>query len=131
MVGHTVYDKCKSKELITSLNHIGVSISYDEVRRCRSLLGAYAISQSEGGKVPIPSQFNTDDYLVVAFDNFDHQDKSSFSNPTDNHDTAIVLFQHISTTSQNMDKGKVSDMKGINILKRQYIDELDCQKILL
>ena len=37
MLAHNVYDKCKSEELITSLNHLGFSISYIEYRRCRNL----------------------------------------------------------------------------------------------
>ena len=35
MTGHTVYDKCKSQELITALNKIGVSTSYNEVLKNR------------------------------------------------------------------------------------------------
>ena len=94
------------------------------------MLGANAISINKDGKVPIPSHFNTEYFLVGAFDNFYHQDKSSFSNPSDDHDTAIVLFQSKTTTSQNCNKGKVSEMKDINIIKREYIDELDCQKVI-
>ena len=29
-IGHSVYEKCKSKEVLTSLNKVGVSVSYNE-----------------------------------------------------------------------------------------------------
>ena len=35
MAGHTVYDKCKNRELITALNKVGVSTSYNEVLKNR------------------------------------------------------------------------------------------------
>ena len=35
MAAHNIYDKCKSRELITSLNRIGVCISYNEIQRER------------------------------------------------------------------------------------------------
>ena len=35
MTGHTVSDKCKSRELINTLNKIGVSTSYNEVLKNR------------------------------------------------------------------------------------------------
>ena len=35
MTGQNVYDKCKSRELITALNKIGVSTSYNEVLKSR------------------------------------------------------------------------------------------------
>ena len=35
MTGHTVYDKCKSRELITALSKIGVITSYCEVLKSR------------------------------------------------------------------------------------------------
>ena len=129
MVGHAVYDKCKSKELIESFNHGSMSISYDEVRRLRSLLAGYVISKSKNGQIPIPSHFNTKDFVVAAFDNSDYKDKSSLTDPKEEHNTAIVLFQDINLP-QNLDRGKVSDLVDINIAKRQYIQDLDCQKIL-
>jgi hypothetical protein len=126
MVGHTVYDKCKSRELITSLNNLGSSISYSEIQRCRNKLGAYVISRSKGGSVPMPSHFNITDFTVVAFDNFDHTDRSSTTAPKDSHDTAAVLFQN--KVSEISRKGKVSDI-GIAVYGRKYIEELEFQKI--
>ena len=120
MVGHTVYDKCKSRELINSLNNLGISISYSEVQRCRNKLGAYVISKSKNGSVPLPSNFNKTDFTLVAFDNFDHTDKSSITSPKDNHDTAMVLFQN--DISKNPPKGQVSDL-NCHLNGRKYIGE--------
>ena len=39
MAAHNVYDKCKSRELITTLNRIGVCVSYNEVQRSRKKIG--------------------------------------------------------------------------------------------
>ena len=87
------------------------------------------ISKSKNGLIPIPSHFNTKDFVVAAFDNSDYKDKSSLTDPKEEHNTAIVLFQDINLP-QNLDRGKVSDLVNINIAKRQYIQDLDCQKIL-
>ena len=43
MTGHSIYTRCRSRSTITTLNKIGVSISYDEVRRGQALLASYAI----------------------------------------------------------------------------------------
>ena len=57
MTGHAVYAKCRSRVLITSLNKIGSSISYKEVRKYRSLLASYTVKKGKGGHMPIPSHF--------------------------------------------------------------------------
>ena len=52
-ISHTIYNTCKNNEVITSLNNLGLSISYDELRRCRNKLGAYVIKQDEIGVVSL------------------------------------------------------------------------------
>ena len=52
MTGHPIHTRCRSRSTITTLDKIGVSISYDEVRRGRALLASYAIKKKSG-------QFNT------------------------------------------------------------------------
>ena len=44
MTGQSVYCRCCSQ---TSLNKIGISISYDDVRRGLALLASYAIKKSQ------------------------------------------------------------------------------------
>ena len=43
MLGQHIYAKDKSREMLTTTNRIGVSISYMDVRRSRRLLAEYAI----------------------------------------------------------------------------------------
>ena len=44
ITGHTVYDKCRSRELITALNKVGVSTSYSEVLKNRKKTGRLCFS---------------------------------------------------------------------------------------
>ena len=93
MVGQSVYGKTRSRVLITTLNRIGVSTSYNEVRRARSLLSSYAVHRSEADGTPIPSHFNGCDFCIGAMDNSDYSDESSLSGTHSKHYTAMVLFQ--------------------------------------
>ena len=93
MVAHNIYDKCKSQELITSLNQIGVCISYNEIQKKRKSLAHYTFKQGEDWGVPIPSHFAKENFTIVVLDNFDHTDRSSTSGMLSNHDTVTVLFQ--------------------------------------
>ena len=126
MVGHSVYDRSHSRELVTSLNRLGWSINYNAILSDRSKLGANAITKSQEGNVPLPGHFNTTDFVMGAFDNFDHSDQSTLIGPKDSHDTALVLYQnHVSPSEP---KSKVSELK-VEIRSRKYIEELHCQKI--
>ena len=72
MAGQLVYNGCRSRSAITTLNKIGVSISYDEVRRGRALLASYAIKKNQTNLTPIPSHFETGPgagFVSGAFDN--------------------------------------------------------------
>ena len=93
MIGHHTYDKCKSREVITSLNRVGVSTSYNEVRRARSNLANYCFEKSEENSVPIPSHFVNDEFTLAQMDNFDHSGRSSLSGTHSNHDTVMTLIQ--------------------------------------
>ena len=93
MAAHNVYDKCKSRELITTLNRIGVCVSYNEVQRSRKNLAHYSCIEGEKYGVPIPSHFVHESFTIAAFDNFDHVDRSSSSGMMSSHDSVMVLFQ--------------------------------------
>ena len=77
MMAHHVYDICKSKEWMTTLNHFGYSISYSEYIRCREKLINFTLSKNKVEKVPFPCYLNQNDDIIAAVDNFDHDDKSS------------------------------------------------------
>lgn len=127
MTGHALYDKCKSKELITSMNRIGVSTSYNDVVRSRDLLAAYAVKSGESTSVPIPSHFSKKEFTIGALDNFDFEDNSSLSGTSSTHDTVMVLFQDFSNDVLN-GKGSVK-AAGINKRSCKLATQLPCQKV--
>ena len=43
ITAHDIYDKCKSKELITTFNHIGICVSYRQVQKAKSNLAQYTL----------------------------------------------------------------------------------------
>ena len=85
--------KCKSRVLIKTLNRIGVSSCYNEVRRVRRNLENYCFSTATGHEVPIPSHFTADKFTLAQMDNFDHADRSSPTGMKSNHDTVMILTQ--------------------------------------
>ena len=94
MTGHTVYDKCKSRELITALNKKGVSTSYNEVIKNRKkTLADYVLASPINEGSPLLSNFSKGHFSICAFDNFDHADHSSLSGTHSDYDTAVVMFQ--------------------------------------
>ena len=96
MTGHAVYAKCRCRGLITSLNKIGSSISYKEVRKYRSLLASYTVKKGKDGHTPIPSHFETtlgSGMVSGAFDNMNLKDRSSISGMNITDHCALVLYQ--------------------------------------
>jgi hypothetical protein len=124
MIAETIHSTCKSATLITSCNHFGLSISYDELRRYHSDL-AHLIVESADGEVPLPSQFDRDDFTIGAADNFDHSE-NTLSGIGESHDAVCVLFQ---------DKPKVAHRKPpiseTNVIHgaKVFTEELECQKL--
>ena len=111
------------------MNNLGLTISYNELRKCRNNLGAYALNQDAEGLIPLPSHFQPDEFTIAAMDNFDHIDRSSSSGKNDNHDSVLVLFQNKCSRTLNQKKGKVSNL-GVTSTGRKYIaDILSCQNL--
>lgn len=65
MVGDSVHEKSKSKSLITSLNHAGLSVSYPEVILHHHNLAQDALKQSPS-EVKMQSHFKNDSYTIGA-----------------------------------------------------------------
>ncbi|KAH3861172.1 hypothetical protein DPMN_024100 [Dreissena polymorpha] len=93
MLGHAIYERDRSRSLLTAFNRIGACSSYQTIRSARSLLASYAVKCSEDGETPIPSTFTKEDYIMAGMDNSDYADKSSISGTEGSHYAALVIFQ--------------------------------------
>ena len=80
-LGTVHMEKTRSWALITTLgiNHIGVSTSYNDIRRSHNHLSSYAVLASEPEDTPIPSHFTKADFCIEAVDNSDYADNSYLS----------------------------------------------------
>ena len=74
-----IYERCKSRELITSFNRSGLCISYASMKKHRNDLAKLAIISSSESGLPLPSHFSPSVFTISAFDNFDHTDKNTLS----------------------------------------------------
>ena len=88
-----IYEKCKSKELMTSFNRSGMCISYASMKNHRRDLAKLAAANSSADEIPLRSHFSPSKFTLSAFDNFDHSDKSTLSGKCDSHDTVILCFK--------------------------------------
>ena len=89
-----MYAKTCSRELLSTLNRVGVTSSYNDERCCRNLLCAYTVKSSHIDGVPIPSHFSKKGWTFGVFDNEDFEDQSSISGTHNKHYTAQVLYQN-------------------------------------
>ena len=122
--GITVHNACKSKILIKIFNRLGVSISYDEVLRCRTNLALLTIELSKNN-VPIPLHFDKNKYTTAAFDNFDH-DECTLSGQNNTHDSVTVLFQE---KSSNIQEKINKSLTSVDIKQKSLNVELTCQQL--
>ena len=120
----SIHDKCKSKELITSLNHYGLAISYNELQRYHNDM-ARLIVQSSFGNVPMPSQFDPEMFTIAAFDNFDHEE-ATLSGIKGSHDTVSVLFQE--KPKRTFSKPNISETNIVHGNK-VFQQQLKCQEL--
>ena len=128
MLAHSVHDRCKSKELITSLNRLGFCISYTQQRNCKANLTGYVVKKGSECRVPLPAHFNTEEFTIAAADNFDHEDSSTLSGKKSNHDSVTVLFQNLKDGDEQNRKEKISEI-GLHPQDTKFVDKLECQKL--
>ena len=79
MLTHSIYHKTRSKRLLTTMNHLGITYSYSEVRRSRALKVQHSVEASRKFGIPFPPHFNKECYTMGALDNEDYSDNSSIS----------------------------------------------------
>ena len=126
LTGQSVYSRYRSRSTITSLNKIGVSTIYDNVRRVRALLASYAIKKSRDNLPPIPSHFRTSPCAGLvsgSFDKMNMKDISSTSATKAANYCALVVFQDADDTLTR--KPDVTDEKT----SRRLTQTLPCQEL--
>ena len=65
------------------------------MKQHRQYIAKLAIEQSNTMKVPLPTHALPNEFIVAAFDNFNHADRNSLSRKYCANHTAITLFQTI------------------------------------
>lgn len=125
LLGTFVYKTTKSKNTISTLNRLGLSISYDQILRTRTSLAAYTIEISKN-KFPLPSHFNTSNYVTAYFDNFDHNE-ATISGLESSHDTVVVVFQD--HPGRNLNKKPNISETNVEKHSRAFTSLLNCQEI--
>ena len=129
MVGKTQYTRDRSKSMITVLNHIPVSDSYQKVKQRRNLMMCYAIKEAREN-IPLPSNMTKGkgDFTQIATVNSNYLDRSSLSAKEQKNYSASEVFQD-ATNSNAQRKPKFSET-GLNPKSTQAIrEELPCQKV--
>ena len=88
-----IYKKSKSRELLTSFNHLGLCISYKETKLHRNNIAKLPISRSNDTGIPLPTRFSKSQFTIAAMDNFDHSNFNSLTGTVGTHYTVMTLFQ--------------------------------------
>ncbi len=91
MGAEAIHSACKSKTLITSFNHFGLTMSYDELMRYHNDMASYVV-ESHGENIPLPCHFDPTIMTSAAIDNFDHEE-GTLSGVAGSHDTVSILVQ--------------------------------------
>ena len=124
MCAEGIHATCKSKTLITSPNHLGISLSYNEILRYQTDL-ADLVCTNGTDDVPLPSHLNPEKFTTAAFDNFDHEE-ATLSGLGGTHDTVSVLYQDKSDGVQR--KPRISET-GVVHGPKSFQKTLKCQEL--
>ena len=120
-----IYERCKSRKLITSFNRSGLCISYGNMKKYRNDLDKFAISNSSEFGLLILSHFPSITFTISAFDNFDHVDKNTLSGKSGSYDTVITLFQETPTK-----KEMKHNRSKVNLAATETCSKLACQELV-
>ena len=93
-VAEGVHSLTRSKQLVTALNHHGICVSYNTVKRFDVDLAERIITTAGNNRVPLPSVLEATSPLNGALDNFD-RNESTLAGTGSTHDTILVLFQNV------------------------------------
>lgn len=120
-IADSVYEKCKSKKVLTSMNRARVSVSYMEAERARNDLVHVTYFPSKNEGVRIPSHLT---HIIGVFHDFDHSDRSSWVGKFSNHFTVMTLFQVKPEQQPPAKTGKIN----IDLNKVTTKGKLPCQE---
>ena len=124
MNSEAIYDACKSATLITSFNHFGLCLSYDELMRFQNDMATFTVKSCDEA-VPFPNHFDRSMFTTAAFDNFDHEE-ATLSGIGGSHDTVSVLFQDDGGLQER--KPRVSET-NVQHGPRVFNSQLKCQNL--
>ena len=74
LIAQTIHDASRSKKVITLMNRLGLSISYDEMMRIDTRLAERVIQEAGEFRVPVGWSIKPGTILHGAMDNFDHDE---------------------------------------------------------
>ena len=74
-IAQSIYDTCKSKNLIQIFNHLGLCISYDDLERVDICITQEVINLAGSYRVPVVKNITSSSIIHGAMDNFDHEKK--------------------------------------------------------
>jgi hypothetical protein len=103
-LGVHLHHEFGSKKLLDVLNSLGMTVTYDEVRRFSTSVATEQLAQNEGLNIPrgiqniISGFYET--YVDAAIDNFD-QNEETVDGKNTTHSLATVLFQRTASSTNN------------------------------
>ena len=109
MNASAIYERCKSRELITSFSGVGICV-YKEIKKHRNNLAKLVILNSMSNRVRMPNHFVPNEFTLRALDNFDHSDKNSWPGFFSSRETAMILYQ--SKPKENASKPSKSEVNS-------------------
>ena len=116
----------QSKELVTSLNHHGICVSYNTVKQIDVDLAEQIVTTAGDNGVSLPPVYETTSLLNGATDNFD-SNESTLVGIGSTHDTILALFQNV---SGNLEKPSLKDPFKVEPQYIQFQSKVRCQQLV-
>ena len=111
-VGALVPSRTRSKDLVSTLYRVGLSVSYDYVLGLSADLGNTAISHFKIIKTVCPPKLNIGVFTTSALDNINH-DRTAKGAQGSFHGTGISLFQHSDTENHGTEQRRFNFISRI------------------
>ena len=125
--GQFLYGQSRSKEVLSVAIKMGVSRSFNDVRRSRALLAAYNVDNSKNDEIPIPSTFTKNAIVFRSVDNTDFDDKNSVAGTAKSeHVTSVVLYQEINAKPEPKPRASSLGQRKSNL---KLPKKLPCQEV--